>query len=387
MGRSVRTLMPSTFTPRIGADSKRAILLVKMRAKRGFSSEPSAKRFAKSISALDDPKNEPLRWLLGDALRQQAATAIGPHFLLETLAEPVRRPVLAAWNALLHQFRELLRNPDQASAKATADLRCDPKDAQRKLGDFLAEPMATAQLHSLGYTDFSVVLATGNKPMPDFMASFEGRPAAVEVKNLQEPADVLRNVAAKHWKEITETHPDRYGFRVVLRHQRCRRLTPTAQQRLCNILTQLPDIKNYPYKETLDGGIAIQIERLNGTVPAFEAAMLDHLAAGKKSQLVIVTGVSASDLSTGIDEVQALFLKSLRIVAEATPKFFRESYNPEHRNVIALHWNPPEFMYNPEMLTYTSEQIEQLFGAFSLQLTPVVFCDPALPSPLLKQYM
>ena len=358
-----------------------------MRARRSSPSEPSARRFAKAIAALDDPKNEPLRWLLGDALRQHAATTIGPHFLLETLAEPVRRPVLAAWNARLHQFRELLRNPDQAPAKATADLRCDPKDAQKKLGDFLAEVMAAAHLHSLSYTDFSVVLATGDKPMPDFMASFEGRPAAVEVKNLQEPADVLRNVATKHWKEITEAQPDHYGFRVVLRHQSCGRLTVAAQQRLCNILTQLPDIKKYPYKETLDGGIAIQIELLDsGTVPAGEAAMLDHLAAGKKSQLVIVTGVSANDLSTGIDEVQALFLKSLRIVAEATPKFFSESYNPEHRNVIALHWNPPEFMYNPEMLTYTNEQIEKLFEAFSLQLTPVVFCDPALPWPLLKQY-
>jgi hypothetical protein len=90
-------------------------------------------------------------------------------------------------------------------------------------------------------------------------------------------------------------------------------------------------------------------------------------------------------LSTGIDEVQALFLKSLRVVAHATPKFFSESYRPEHRNVVALHCNPPEFMYNPEMLTHTNEQIENLFEAFSLQLTPVIFCDPPLPSPLLKQ--
>jgi hypothetical protein len=356
-----------------------------MQVRRTLAPEP-AKRFAKAITALDDPKNEPLRWLLGDALRQHAATTIGPHFLLETLAETARRPVLAAWNARLHQFRELLRNPDQAPSKATADLRCNLKDAQKKLGDFLAEVMAAAHLRSLGYTDFSVVLA-GDQPMPDFMACFEGRPAAIEVKNLQEPADILRNVASKHWKEITETDPERYEFRVVLRHQRCGKLTAAAQQRLCNILTQLPDIRNYPHTETLDGGIAIQIELPeNGTAPLVETTVLDHLAAGRKSQLVIVTGVRADDLSTGIDEVQALFLKSLRIVADATPKFFSRSYSPEHRNVIALHWNPPEFMYNPEMLAYTNEQIEKLFEAFSLQLAPVIFCDPAVPWPLLQQY-
>jgi hypothetical protein len=358
-----------------------------MRARRSSPSEPSAIRFVAAIAALDDPKNEPPQWLLGDALRQHAATTIGPHFLLETLAEPVRRPVLAGWNARLHQFRELLRNPDAAPAKATADLRCDLKDAQKKVGDFFAEVMAAAHLSSIGYSDFSVVLATGHKPMPDFVASFEGRPAAIEVKNLQEPADVLRNVAAKHWKEITEAHPDRYGFRVVLRHQRCGRLTAAAQQRLCNILTQLPDIRKYPYREILAGDVAIQIELLDsGSVPAGEVAVSDLLTAGKKSQLMIVTGVSANDLSTGIDEVQALFLKSLRIVADATPKFFQESYNPEHRNVIALHWNPPEPMYDPDMLAYTGKQVEKLFEAFNLQLTPVVFCDPALPWPLLRRY-
>lgn len=339
------------------------------------------------MAALAETKNEPLRWLLSDALSQHAATTRGSHFLLETLADPKRKHGLAAWNGYLNQFRELLRDPDPAPIKATADLHCSPRDAEKKLGDFLAEIMAVIHLHSLGYDNFSVVLP-GDQPMPDFMASFEGQPAAIEVKNLQEPADILRNVAARHWKELVEAEPDRYGFRVVLRHQRCGKLTLAARTRLRNILTQLPEIKHYPYNETLDGGIAIQIERpCDVTAPPVETAMLDHLASGRKSQLVIVTGVSADNLSTGIDEVQALFLKSLRIVADATPKFFSESYSPEHRNVIALHWNPPEFIYNPEMLAYTNEQIEKLFAAFNLQLTPVVFCDPSVPWPVLKRYI
>jgi hypothetical protein len=246
--------------------------------------------------------------------------------------------------------------------------------------------MSVAHLHSLGYADFSVILPQ-DQPTPDFMARLEDRSAAIEVKNLREPADILRNVASKHWREVTEAQPERYGFRVILRHQRCGSLTAAAQQRLCNILTELPNIRHYPYTETLDGGIAIRMERPEGgSEPAVETAMADHLARGRKSQLAIITSVSADDLATGIEEVQALFLKSLRIVAEATPKFYGHSYNPEHRNVIALHWNPPELVYSPEMLAYTNEQIEKLFDAFSLQLTPVMFCDPEIPWPLIRQY-
>jgi hypothetical protein len=347
--------------------------------------EGQLNRFDQAIARLDDAKNEPLRWRFGEALRRHAATTVGSHFLLETLAEPERKPVLATWNAHLHQFRELLRSPDQAPIKAAQDLRCGSKDAGKKLTEFFAEVVAVAHLQSLGYGDFSIVLPT-DRPMPDFMACFKGQRAAIEVKNLEEPADILRTVAVRHWREITEAHPDRYRFRAVLRHQRCRKLTEAAQQRLCNLLTQLPDIKTYPYTETLDGGIKIEIERPNvGPALSTEAAILNHLSS-KKSQLVIVTGFSADDLSTHINDVQALFLKSLRIVVGATPKFFSKSYGPEHRNVITLRWTPPEFIYDPEMLAYTNEQIEKLFDAFSLQLTPVIFCDPALPLPLLKQY-
>ena len=65
--------------------------------------------------------------------------------------------------------------------------------------------------------------------------------------------------------------------------------------------------------------------------------MLGRLASDKKSHLTIVTGFSVDDLSPDINDVQALFLKSLRIVAVATPKFFSKSYTPECRNIIALH--------------------------------------------------
>ena len=347
-------------------------------------------RFDGGIAALADPKNEPLRWLLEDTLRQHAATAVGSHFLLEALADPIRKPSLAAWNARLHQFRDLLRNPDDARTKAAAELQCGPQDAEAKLMNFVAEAMAVVHLHSMGYMDFEVVQPSRQarrQPSPDFTASFQGQRAAIEVKNLQEPDDILRTVAVSHWKKLAEADPERYGFRVFLRHRRCGKLTEPAQQRLRNILEQLPETKTSPYRVTLDGGIDITIERPNlGPPSPGEQAALANLTSGKKSQLVIVTSFHVGDLSTSINELQALFLKSMRVIVEATPKFYSTSYNPGHRNVIALHWNPPEPMFDPEMLTHTSERIEKLFRAFTLQLTPVIFCAPDLPWALIRQY-
>jgi hypothetical protein len=294
-------------------------------------------KFSTALAQLEDPKNEPIRWLLSDALSQHAATTVGSHFLLQALGRPERSPILATWNAHLHQFRELLRNPDQAPIKAVLDLRCDKKDAVRKLADFFAEVLAVVHLRTLGYSDFSIVLPSKG-PMPDFTACFDGQQTAIEVKNLQEPADILRTVAVSHWSELTEAEPERYGFRVILRHQHCPKLPEAAQQRLRNILSQLPDIRNYPHCETLEGGIEIQIERPNDEAELSpEAWMLGRLASDKKSHLTIVTGFSVDDLSPDINDVQALFLKSLRIVAVATPKFFSKSYTPECRNIIALH--------------------------------------------------
>jgi hypothetical protein len=46
--------------------------------------------FAKGLQALDDPRNEPIKWLLADALQHHAEATNGPHFLLEALAQPSR---------------------------------------------------------------------------------------------------------------------------------------------------------------------------------------------------------------------------------------------------------------------------------------------------------
>ena len=344
-------------------------------------------RFDAGLEALADPKNEPVRWLLGAALQQQAANTTSSHFLLQLLAEQPRRSALVGWNAQIHQFRKLLINPDEAPRKALLDLKCGKEDAEEKLRSFMAEVQAAIHLSSLGYEAFEVVTAS-SQPGPDFNAQFEGKPAKIEVKNLQEPGDIIRTVAANHWKKLGKTDPQRYNFRLALRHGHRGSLSEAAQKRLCNLLDQLPDIKTNPFEETLDGDVKIRLEKLND--PAIqrsqgEQEMLQSLSSNS-NQMVIVSAVTLANLSPEISEIQSLFLKAIKPIVGALPKFFGDSYLPDVVNVIALRWEPPDIVYSPEMLAYTQEKIEKLFEEFNLQLRPVIFCDPEIPWDLLKQY-
>ena len=126
--------------------------------------------------------------------------------------------MLAGWNARIHQFRDLLVNPDQALKKAETDLKCGETDAAEKLIAFMAEIMAPVHLAALGYEGFKVLTATG-KRTPDFEAQRKGKEARIEVKNLREPKDRVRTVAANDWKSLVEKDPKRYCFRVLLRHR------------------------------------------------------------------------------------------------------------------------------------------------------------------------
>jgi hypothetical protein len=174
-------------------------------------------RFEKSLKALESPDNEPLNWLAGDALRQHAELAAGSHFLLNALGQP-RTGTLTAWNARIHEFRDLLTNPDTAPKKATADLRPDKKgavDAEDRLRSLIAEVQAPIVLTRLGFTRFSVVLP-GESALPDFEAEFEGKQARIEVKNLREPQDLLGNVASDQWAKRRTGAPGRYNFNAVL---------------------------------------------------------------------------------------------------------------------------------------------------------------------------
>jgi hypothetical protein len=348
-------------------------------------------QFDKSLAALEESKNEPIKWLLGGALRRHAEMRCS-HFLLEALAQHPRSKSLVGWCARIHQFRALLLNADEAPRKAFADVNCGPKrgDADGKLKSLMAEIMAVIHLSGLGYTDFEVLLPEA-EPTPDFSARIDGKEAAVEVKNLREPQDMVRTVAGTHWQKLRATTPEAYNFRVLLRHSHRGPLGKEAQKRLRSLLDQLPKIKRNPFDEVLPGKISIRFERIDDPSlkrSAGEAWMLRALASSSSpGQLIVASAVGEQHLSFHVTELQSLFLKVLRtIMTEVWPKFFGELARPEVMNVVAMRWEPPELFYDRTLLTYTQEHIEKLFGDFGLQLKPIIFCDPEIPWDLIRQY-
>jgi hypothetical protein len=348
-------------------------------------------KFSEGLKALQDPKNKPIRWLLGPALEDQAERTTGHHFLLDALARPKRPSSVVAWNARIDQFRGLLVNPDQAPEKAAIDLKSGNRDAEEKLVAFMAEIMAVIHLKRLGYEGFKILLPTGKKKIPDFEALFNGKCARIEVKNLRHPADRVRTVAVKRWKELVARDASKYGIRVLLRHSHWGSLSQAAQSRLRTILDQLPDRKETSFTEVLEGGVRIRFEKIDDPTiqrSLGERVMLQSLNSGAGvGQIVVVGAVSTEDLAIAIDEVQCLLLKLLGPLVEASHKFFGEdSFCPEYMNVVALRWEPPGIWFSPEVLTYTAEKIENLFADFRLQLRPVIFCDPELPWDLINRY-
>ena len=106
--------------------------------------------------ALNDPLNEPLDWLLGDALRSHTAWPKSPHLILSELVRP-RTSTLAFWNAMISEFRHLLNNAQHAPQKAKKDVSSSGDDANNKLEAMAAEILAVLELSERGFSEFEVV--------------------------------------------------------------------------------------------------------------------------------------------------------------------------------------------------------------------------------------
>ena len=146
------------------------------------STKASSDARKRALEALEQAKNEPLRWLLGVALHQHAEMN-GRHFLLESL-ESQRTSTLVGWNADIHEFRTLLENPETAPQKAEQDLRSGGSDAEDKLLSVAAEIMAVIKLSRMGYRRFRVLLPS-YLATPDFEAEDpDGKPTNIEVKRM-----------------------------------------------------------------------------------------------------------------------------------------------------------------------------------------------------------
>ena len=347
--------------------------------------------FAKALESLQEPKNEPLNWLLGDSLRAHALGIPESNFLLEALARP-RTATLMKWNAWIHEYRELLRNPATAPRKTALDLKArDRKDAEEKLRSLLAEVQAVLHLAKLRYKDFEVLMPD-EAPSPDFSAQLDARPVRIEVKNMREPEDIIRTVASRHWHALQKKRPEEYDFSILVSHEHRGSLSSKARKRLCSILDLLPKTKKSPILEQLDDGVRVSIKRLEDQhlrAPNVEGLILSDIVRKqqKPGRMIVQSRITADHMAFDLSELQGLFLKVLRRVIDSSPKFFGDTFVSASLNVVALRWEPPDIFASTDVTTYVADQTERFFAAFTLQLKPIIFfAEPEIPKALIKQY-
>jgi hypothetical protein len=99
----------------------------------------------------------------------------------------------------------------------------------------------------------------------------------------------------------------------------------------------------------------------------------------------VITGIGADNLQFDVVGFQALFLKALRAIAEATPKFFSKGVQKVSLNVIIVHWEPPDFLVDEGVPEHIEKAIEELFVKFGLDLQVILFWqEPQVPLKILK---
>jgi hypothetical protein len=342
--------------------------------------------FSQALTALAEPANEPLNWLLGDFIRGRAK-ANSPHFFLDVLQRPPN-DVLHRWNWWISEFRRLVINAEVLPQKVNDDLHSGQGDVRVKVKGVIAEIFAVLHLSKLGYKDFKAVLPT-IRSSPDFLADFEGKPARIEVKNLAEPEDWISQSALSRWKERSRIQPEKYCFRVVLKHNNRGSVSDAAISRLKTIVDQLPTLRKV-HEEVLDGGIRVRFEKYDVDAKPkdlLENELYDRYRAKPRPSgyISVITGIGPKNLQFNLGEFQALFLKAFRVIADATPKFFSKNVDRVPHNVIALRWEVPDAIVDSELPDIVSKEVEALLSNFSLQLKIVMFWqEPEVPLKVLK---
>lgn len=339
-----------------------------------------------ALAALAHKDNEPLDWLLGDFLHGQAQASGPPHFLLRLLAN-AQKDALRSLNWWIDECRKQVINPEVLREKVKADVKAGKGDSEIKTKAVLAEILSVLHLAKIGYREFEAVLPT-HRASPDFLAELNGKLARIEVKSLKEPEDWITISATDRWRERSHSAPDKYKFRAVLRHNHRGSASDAAVTRLKNIIDQLPDISS-PFDEVLDGDIHVRFEKQELTAPEgfLEQKTHERYLAGPQASgyLSVLTGIGPDNLQFDVAGFQALFLKALRVIADATPKFFSKSVEKVPLNVIVVDWEPPDFMVDEGVSEHIEKAIEELFAKFGLELKVYVFWqEPQVPLKVLK---
>lgn len=134
----------------------------------------------------------------------------------------------------------------------------------------------------------------------------------------------------------------------------------------------------------------IVLERADKRVPSttgLEGMILTRMFEGnnKPGQLVIQSTIKEEDLKFELPEFQNFFVKTLRVVADATPKFFESAGGEDAKNVLFLNWESPDILVSSQCAEYAQKKIEQLFADFNLDLKLIIsFKAPEVPVSVLR---
>ncbi|HZU31679.1 MAG TPA: hypothetical protein VFB79_11220 [Candidatus Angelobacter sp.] len=322
-------------------------------------------------------ENMPLDWLLGRALRDLASRGVR-HHLLNCLSGANPHAV-QAWNSWISEFKSVLAEPEMAPRKADAELS---KCSAQRVTDFLAEILSVVQLSRLGYSAFEPVLASGSEPAVDFMACRDEKRVRVEIKNLQEPQDIIRTVVWKRWDERRKQFPAKYDFSIAVSHDHIDLLSNAEISKLKTAIDQFPDMARREYSITLDGGDKVTLKRIEDI--AGDTDPLNKITGPNVPRIVIASTITERHLAFNVTEYQNLFLKSLHTVCDATPKFFGRRSDPDAENVIVIRWTAPNGFYDDQVPVNVATAIANAFTAVGLELT--IFVLGSDPEPAFNRF-
>ena len=87
--------------------------------------------------------------------------------------------------------------------------------------------------------------------------------------------------------------------------------------------------------------------------------------------------IRVDDLEFDLSELQLLFVKAFRVVADAADKFFGRQSDPDAEDVIIMRWEAPKMFYDEGTPQIVQNAIESAFAAVELQLKVVILgSDP-----------
>lgn len=319
------------------------------------------------------PENEPIRWLLGKVLLNAGDNRLSDDLVTGGAG------IAAHWNEVITNFRSLLVEPSAAVGKIASEVKLptglERAERDARLRDLYAECAVVLWLNSTrAYRDFEAI-PSGTVARPDFRARQGDASVGIEVKNLREQEDIIDVIAQRRWEELCQIEPEKYNFSIRLFHIHHGWISANARSELRQLLDQFPDRNSDSVEQALDGEIVVRVEKTGPpsreSRPEFDcrqALQTTSVVAAGEAELIIHSAILDKDFVQDDQAFKLFFLKVLRKVAEATPKFFSRESEPYDRRLIAFRWELSRPLFDRDYIVRTKTVIETMMQQVDLPL-------------------